>query len=112
MSNVSENESRRHIRDIAGALGALEPVPSGFSQVTATSTASDLLPSPSADTQSVTIQPDQSIRFRFDGSPPTSSVGFLLSASDIMAFSIEEVSRLEIISVSGSDVSVNIQQYK
>ena len=96
------------VQGVQTRSGYMEPA--GYVQITSLSSAVGLSSIPDGATLAV-IQPEtQNVRYRDDGTNPTTSVGMILAAGDLLYYT-GTMSALKFIEVSAS-AKINVTYYK
>lgn len=98
------------VQGVQTRSGYVEPISGSYEQITSLNTAKGLTSPPSGATM-VMIQPEtQSIRWRDDGTNPTSAVGMIVAAGDIL-FYTGNFADIKFIEVSAS-AKINVTYYR
>lgn len=85
-------------------------VANGYEQITSLSTAAGFTP-PAGSLYAVIQAENDDIRWRDDGTNPTSSVGMLLTEGSILHYTAHLLGSLKAIEINGSGI-LNVSYYK
>ena len=85
-------------------------LPLGYSQVTSLSSAAGVGTIPDGTNLAVIQCESQQVRWRDDGTNPTTSVGMLMSVGDVMSYDAAKFASLKFIEVTAS-AKLNIAYY-
>lgn len=91
-------------------MNAIQNDALGYQQITSLSSAVGLTSIP-AGTISVNVQPEtQNVRYRDDGTNPTSSVGMILYVGGVYEFKLAQIASMKFIEVTAS-AKLNVSCY-
>lgn len=96
------------VQGVQTRSGYMEPA--GYVQITSLAAAANITSIPNGATLAVIQAESQNVRYRDDGTNPTTSVGMILAAGDILYYT-GDMSAIKFIEVTGS-AKLNISYYK